>query len=411
VAQTIDRLTALSIKAAGAGYHADGANLYLRVAPKAGGRGWIFRYSIAGRVRDMGLGSYPEIGLAAARELAEKYRKLVKEGSDPIEYRRAQRATVRLAAAKNLTFDECAREYLNEHESKWRSAKHRAQWGSTLKRYAFPAFGKLPASAIDVGLVLKCLKPIWNDKPETASRLRGRIEAVLDWASVHGYRHGENPARWKGNLKGALPSRSSLRDVEHHSALPYPEIGSFMTALRERNDVAALALEFTILTAARTAETIGATWDEVDLTEKVWKIPAGRTKAKREHRVPLSASALAVLRKLETIRDQDFLFPGLKRGRPLSDMAMLVLLKCLARRDLTVHGFRSTFRDWAADRTNFQREVVEMALAHRVGSEAELAYRRSDFFERRRRLMAAWADYCDRPLSVGTLLLMRNAAS
>ncbi len=276
MAQTIGRLSAISVATKKPGYHADGANLYLRVAP-GGSRGWIFRFTIGGRTRDMGLGSYPEIGLASARELAENFRRLLKEGTDPIERRRTERAASRITAAKNLTFDECVREYIKEHEGDWRNAKHRYQWNTTLKHYASPVIGKLPAAAIDAPLVLKVLKPIWKIKRETASRLRGRIELVLDWARVHGYRSGENPARWKGNLKDALPT--GVRDVKHHTALPYSEIKPFMTALRERDDRGARALEFTILTAARTGETLGAAWDEIDFANKVWKIPATRMKA------------------------------------------------------------------------------------------------------------------------------------
>jgi integrase len=394
VVQTIGRLSAVSVGKKTPGYHADGANLYLRVAPKGGGRGWIFRYSSGGRTRDMGLGSFPEISLAAARELAADCRKQIKQGIDPIERRRAERTARSVEAAKTLSFDNCALEYVKEHEAGWRNAKHRAQWTSTLQSYVSPVFGKLPVAAVDVGMVLRALRPIWNTKPETAARLRGRIEAVLDWAAVHGYRGRENPARWKGNLEGALPNRAGKRLVEHLPALPYAEIAPFMAALRERHERAAPALDFTILTAARSGETLGATWDEIDLENKVWKIPAARMKGGREHRVPLSPAALAVLERMLAYRDGDLVFPGHKRGLPLNNMIMLDLLERMGRDDLTVHGFRSTFRDWAAERTSFRREVVEMALAHRVGTEVELAYLRSDLFEWRRRLMDAWAQYC-----------------
>jgi integrase len=392
VVQIIGRLSAVSIGKKTPGYHADGSCLYLRVAPKGAGRGWIFRYANNGKTRDMGLGSFPGISLAAARELAAECRKQVKQGIDPIERRRAERARRSVEAAKTLSFDNCALEYIKEHEAGWRNAKHRAQWTSSLRCYVSPIFGKLPIAAVDVGMVLRALKPIWNTKPETAARVRGRIEAVLDWAAVHGYRGRENPARWKGNLEGALPNRAGKRLVEHLPALPYAEIAGFMAALRERNERAAPALEFTILTAGRSGETLGATWDEIDLQNKVWKIPASRTKAGREHRVPLSSPALAVLQRMLAIRDGELVFPGLRRGRPLRNMS--VFLKCMGRDELTVHGFRSTFRDWAAERTSFPREVVELALAHRVGTEVELAYRRSDLFEKRRRLMDAWAQYC-----------------
>jgi integrase len=395
MAQTIGRLSAIKVaKLKEPGYFADGGNLYFRVAP-SGARGWIFRFALGGRTRDMGLGAYREISLATARDLAEKFRALVKEGVDPIERRRADRAAQRVASAKNLTFDECARAYIEDHEAGWRNAKHRAQWSSTLKKYASPVFGKLPVAAIDAGLVMRVLKPIWSKKTETAGRLRGRIESVLDWARVHGYRSGENPARWKGNLDHLLPAKSKVRPVQHHAALPYPELGAFMADLRECPDGAARALEFTILTAARTNETIGATRAEIDAREKAWNVPGARMKGRRDHRVPLSKRALGILNVNGGAGAKgDFLFEGRKPDRPLSNMAMLKLLERMGRDDITVHGFRSTFRDWAAERTNFPNEVVEMALAHAVDDKTEAAYRRGDLFEKRRRLMEAWAEYC-----------------
>jgi integrase len=407
VVQIIGRLSAVSVGKKTPGYYADGANLYLRVAPKGAGRGWIFRYTIGGKTRDMGLGSFPAISLAAARELAAECRKQIQQGIDPIERRRAERAGQRVAAAKTLTFDACALQYVKEHEAGWRNAKHRAQWTSSLSCYVSPVFGKLPVAAIDVGMVLRALKPIWNTKAETAVRVRGRIEAVLDWAAVHGYRGRENPARWKGNLEGALPNRAGKRLVEHLAALPYLEIAAFMAALRERNERTAPALEFTILTAARSGETLGATWDEFDLENKIWKIPAARMKGGREHRIPLSAPAVAVLERMLALRDGKFVFTSLI-GQPLTRMTPL--LQRMGRDDLTVHGFRSTFRDWAAERTNFPREVVEMALAHRVGTQVELAYRRSDLFEKRRRLMDDWARYCANSASGEVVPLRRREA-
>lgn len=399
MAQTIGRLSAIKVtRIKDPGYYADGGNLYFRVAP-SGARGWMFRFTMAGRTRDMGLGSYPEISLATARELADKFRPLVKAGIDPIERRRDDRAAQRIASAKNLSFDECARAYIEDHEAAWRNAKHRAQWSSTLKQFASPMIGKLPVSAIDAGLVIRVLKPIWHTKTETASRLRGRIESILDWARVHGYRSGENPARWKGNLDHLLPSRAKVRPVKHHVALPYTELAAFMADLRARRDGAARALEFTILTAARTNETLGATREETNVPDKAWTVPARRMKARREHRVPLSKRTLALLEAASTHATGDFLFEGQKAGRPLSNMAMLRVLERMGRTDLTVHGFRSTFRDWAAECTSFPGEVVEMALAHIVENKTEAAYRRGDLFEKRRRLMDAWADYCAKPSS------------
>lgn len=422
MAQTIGRLSAIKVaKLKEPGYYADGGNLYFRVAPPpkrrgdpgkpaSGARGWIFRFALGGRTRDMGLGAYPDISLATARGLAGKFRALVKEGIDPIERRRADRATQRIASAKNLTFDECAAAYIEDHEAGWRNAKHRRQWSNTLKKYASPVFGKLPVAAIDTGLVMRALKPIWSKKTETASRLRGRIESVLDWARVHGYRSGENPARWKGNLDHLLPAKSKVRPVQHHAALPYAKLGAFMTDLRKCPDGAARALEFTILTAARTNETTGATRTEIDTREKAWNVPGARTKGGRDHRVPLSAPALTITRDAVQTSDGAFIFPGAKRGKPLSNMAMAGVIKRMnAKRKqaglslyvdptqnnkcVVPHGFRSTFRDWAAERTNYPNHLVEMALAHAVDDKTEAAYRRGDLFDKRRRLMDAWADY------------------
>jgi integrase len=394
MAKTSERLSALKVASAkDPGYYADGGNLYFRVAP-GGARGWIFRFSRHDRTRDMGLGGFPEISLAAARKLAGRCRELVNEGTDPIEQRRAEQLASRVAAANTLTFDACARQYIEDHAAGWRNPRHRAQWNSTLAMYASPVFGKLPVSAVDDGLVLRALKAIWYSKPETASRVRGRIESVLDWARVHAYRSGENPARWKGHLDHLLPTRSKMQRVKHHAAMPYTEVAAFMAALRKCDDKSARALEFTILTAARTGESLGATWGEIDLQNKVWTAPPERMKAGKEHRVPLSAPAVALLGSLDRDRRSDFLFPGAKPGRPLSDMAMSMLLRRMGLGDITIHGFRSTFRDWAAELTNFPREVVEMGLAHAIPSAVEAAYRRGDLLEKRRRLMEEWGDYC-----------------
>jgi len=316
------------------------------------------------------------------------------DGVDPIEARRAHRDQKRLEAAKAMTFEACAIAYTEAHNAGWRNAKHRDQWRNTLTSYACPVFGSLPVQSIDVGLVMKTLEPIWHTKPETASRLRGRIEAILDWATVRSYRTGENPARWRGHLDKLLPARSKVQKVKHHPALPYNEMADFIAALRNQEGIAARALEFLILTAARTGEVIGAPWDEVDLDGKLWAVAGTRMKAGREHRVPLSAAAMVVLEQMKEIRESDFVFSGGKKGKPLSNMAMLAVLKRMERGDLTAHGFRSTFRDWAAECTNFPREVVEMALAHTIESKVEAAYRRGDLFQKRRQLMEAWARFC-----------------
>jgi integrase len=295
-----------------------------------------------------------------------------------------------------MTFKESAAMYVASHRAGWRNPKHAAQWQATLATYAEPVIGGLSVQAIDTALVLKVLEPIWTTKPETAGRVRGRIESILDWAKARGYRAGENPARWRGHLDKLLPGRSKVRRVEHHAALPYAELPGFLVSLREQEGIAARALEFAILTAARTGEVIGARWSEMDLVGKNWTLPAARMKAGREHRVPLSDRALAILREMQPHRQAEdaFVFPGGKNRRPLSNMAFLMLLRRMGRGDVTVHGFRSSFRDWAAERTKFPAEVAEMALAHTVSDKTVAAYNRSDLYERRRRLMAAWTTFC-----------------
>ncbi len=372
-------------------YH-DGGGLYLQVRA-AGAKSWIYRFMLDGRPREMGLGPVTAISLAEARKRAAECRRLRHDGADPIEARRAHRDQRKLEAAKAMTFDTCAAAYIEAHKASWRNGKHREQWRNTLNSYASPVFGSLPVQAVDLALVMKALEPIWKTKPETASRLRGRIEAVLDWATVRGYRKGDNPARWRGHLDKLLPARAKIQKVVHHPALPYSEIADFMVSLRSQEGIAARALEFLILTAARTGEIIGAQWDEVDLKAKIWVVPGARMKAGREHRVPLSGPALAIIKKMNEIRESDFVFPGGKKGKPLSNMAMLAVLKRMGRDDLTAPGFRSTFRDWAAERTNFPHEVVEMALAHTIENKVEAAYRRGDLFQKRRQLMEAWARF------------------
>jgi integrase len=345
----------------------------------------------------MGLGSLSAISLADARSKAAECRRLCQDGIDPIEERKAQRQRAALDAAKTLTFKEACASYIASHKGGWRNEKHASQWENTLATYAEPVLGRLSIQAIDTGLVLKVLQRIWKAKPETASRVRGRIEAILDWAKVQELRQGENPARWRGHLDHLLPPKAKVRRVKHHAALPYAELPDFVANLRTQEGVAARALEFTILTAARTGDTIGAVWDEVNTSDKVWTVPADRMQAGKEHRVPLSSRALAILRDEHEVRSSDYVFPGGKAGKPLSNMAMTETLRRMERGDITVHGFRSTFRDWAAERTNFPSEVVEMALTHAVGDKVEAAYRRGDLFEKRRRLMAEWASFCNTP--------------
>jgi integrase len=396
MARIIGKLTALKInKANRPGMYGDGGGLYLRVTDE-GAKNWVFRFMLNGRARWMGMGPLHTVTLAEARKRAGDHRLRRHDGIDPIEARRVERQQARLDAAKAITFKECADNYIKAHRAGWRNGKHAGQWEATLATYAEPVIGKLSVQSIDTALVLKVLEPIWTTKPETAGRVRGRIEVILDWAKVRGYRAGENPARWRGHLDKLLPARGKVRRVEHHAALPYAELPGFLAALREQEGIAASALEFTILTAARTGETIGARWNELDLLAKTWTVPAARMKAHREHRVPLSARALAILEEMQAHRSADdgFVFPGGKPGKPLSNMAFLMLLRRMDRADLTAHGFRSSFRDWVAERTNFPPEVAEMALAHTVSDKTVAAYNRSDLFERRRRLMHEWATFC-----------------
>jgi integrase len=378
-----------------AGRYGDGRGLYLQVTP-TGARSWLLRYERGGRERAMGLGPVSDFTLDEARERARKARQLLADGIDPLDARNEARinqaADRALVSAANVTFRECAEQYYKFHSRKWSNAKHAAQFLSTLKMYAYPALGKLPVAAIDKALVLKAIEPIWYSKTETASRVRGRIEAVLDFAKTRGYRSGENPAAWDGNLIHALPARNTIAKVEHHAALPFTELPEFMAQLAAREGIAARALEFAILNAARTGEVIGGRWPEMDLDAKLWTIPAGRMKAKKEHRVPLTSRAVKILETLP--REGDFIFPGGRKGVPISNMAMAEALKRMGRLDITVHGFRSTFRDWAAERTGYPNHVVEMALAHVIGDKVEAAYRRGDLFAKRARLMADWARYC-----------------
>lgn len=394
VGRTLHRLSALAVaNAKSKGLYHDGGGLYLQVSA-SGAKSWIYRYSLHGRAREMGLGSLRDISLAYARIKVAGFRRQRADGIDPIEMRRAERHGAKLEAAKAITFQECAEAYIEANKSGWGNPKHVAQWSASLQSYAYPVFGSLSVQAIDTALAMKVLEPIWSTKTETASRVRGRIESVLDWARARGYRQGENPARWRGHIENLLPARSRVRVIQHHPALPYEEVGTFVRSLSGQEGLAAKALEFLILTAARTGEVVGARWDEIDLDKATWTVPAHRIKARREHRVPLSPRAMVILRELNDTRCGEFVFSVGDGKRPPSNMALLSLLKRMGRADLTAHGFRSTFRDWAAERTNYPREVAEMALAHAVGDKVEAAYRRGDLFQKRRRIMDDWAKYC-----------------
>jgi integrase len=323
---------------------------------------------------------------------------MIAAGHDPIDLRRDERARARTAVAKVLTFREAAERYIQAHRPAWRSPKSLMAWESTLATEVYPHFGDVPVEAVDVGLVLKAIEGIWSTKSETASRIRGRIELVLDWAAARGYREGDNPARWRGHLENLLPKSTKMRRIEHLAALPYSEIAAFLSELRKQTNIAARALEFLILTAARSGEVVGACWQEINLADRVWVVPAARMKGGREHRVPLSVPSVAALETMVAIRSGDHVFPGRRNvGGPMAEQSMRRLLRRMKRAHLTVHGFRSTFRDWAAERTEFPAEVAEMALAHSVGDKVEAAYRRSDLFERRRQIMEAWSCYCDAP--------------
>jgi integrase len=385
----------------------DTRGLYLQVG-RTGTKSWLLRYELNGRERFHGLGSLDDFSLKEARERARAARQKIADGIDPIDARQAERAEKALAAAKALTFEEAARKYFDQHERKWRNDKHRAQFLSTLTTYVFPTIGKLPVSGIETGHVLRVLEPIWHEKTETANRVRGRIESILDWATVREYRTGANPARWRGHLGEVLPARSLIAKSAHHPALPYAEMPEFMAALMKREGVAARALEFTILTAARTGEVIGAQWSEIDFNTNTWTVPAGRMKSSKEHRVPLSERTVEILKALPFEKDNPFVFIG-PRTRGLSNMAMASVLKRMDRHDITVHGFRSSFRDWAAERTNYPNHVVEQALAHVIGNKVEAAYRRGDLFDRRQRLMEDWSRYCTSEPEAGNVLQMAAA--
>jgi integrase len=391
---TINKLSAIKVRSVTRpGMYGDGAGLWLQVS-KSGAKSWIFRYDFCGRRREMGLGSCHTVDLALAREKAKQCRLVLLEKRDPIEARDKARAEYVHQQAKRVTFDECASAYISAHRGSWKSAKHAAQWETTLAMYASPVIGALPVADVDTVLVVKVLRPIWTTKTETATRLRGRIESVLDWATTHKFRRDENPARWRGHLENLLANPNKIAPVKNHPALPWREIGSFMTELRKREGVSARAIEFAILTACRSGEVRGARWSEIDLDAKLWTIPAERMKAGKEHRVPLSSNAVAMLATIE--RRDGLVFPGRDKDALLSDMSLTSVLRRMGRTDITVHGFRSTFRDWCSEygKNAFSREVCEHALAHGLPDKVEAAYRRGDLLDKRMVLMQAWADYC-----------------
>lgn len=409
-------LTALFVaKAKKPGLYGDGGGLFLQVtAGKDGGvrRSWVVRFRIPGpeglarnargefvaKTFEMGLGSAATVSLQAAREAAAKAKALAAQCVNPLADRDRERRQRAETAAKSMTFGEAAERFLDAHEASFKNEKHRQQWRNTLKTYVEPVFGAVDVAAVEVSHVLKVLEPIWQTKTETASRVRSRIERVLDWAKARGLRAtAENPARWRGHLEFALPKQGDLKKVKHHAALPYADLPAFMVELRELHGIGSHALEFTILTAARTGESVGARWKEIDFAERVWLVPAERMKAKRAHRVPLSDAAIAVLNQLRLDRgEDDYVFPGLDMMKPISTATMAKTLSTI-RHDCTVHGFRSSFRDWVSEATSFDGATAEAALAHVVGDKVEAAYRRGDLFAKRREMMDAWAAYCSTP--------------
>jgi integrase len=397
MARKINRLNARAVATITKyGRHADGGGLYLSISPN-GGRRWVFLYRWHGKPTEIGFGSARDVTLARARELAGQTRAKRAEGINPKDARRP---------SKGATFGDCADRLIEAMRPSWRSRKHAAQWEMTLREYAAP-LRRLPVDNITTDDVLSVLKPLWNDKPETGSRLRGRIERVLDAAKAQGLRSGENPARWRGHLDQLLPKRQRLTRG-HYAAMSYTDVPAFMADLQAREATAALALEFAILTAARSGEVLGARWAELDLDRAVWTVPASRMKGGREHRVPLSRRALKIIKTMHETRDGEFVFPGRQASRPLSGMALETVLHRMKVQNATVHGFRSAFRDWAAERTNFPNEVCEAALAHVIENKAEAAYRRGDLFDKRRKLMETWAAYCATP-KAGKVVAFRGS--
>jgi integrase len=385
------------------GKYSDGGGLYLQVSPSTDGvtKSWLFRYMRGGKIsREMGLGATSMrkgdgyTTLNQARQKRTRAREMLEGGYDPLQEKRAARAAARLQAAKGVTFGECAAQYIEEHAAGWKGQKHLKDWRSTLSRHVEPLLGPLPVAAIDTALVLKVLKPIWITRTKTAGDIRSRIELILNWAKIHGYRDGENPARWKGHLQNALPKPSKVAKIKHHDAMPYLDVPGFMVELRGRASVTARALEWTILAASRSDETLGALWCEIDIEKAVWTIPAARMKAAADHRVPLTERMIEILKAQPQIGTTVFSAPG-HASKKLSITAMWKLLRNIrSSSSETVHGFRSSFRDWAAEQTSYPSDVIEMALAHTIANKVEAAYRRGDLFDKRRALMADWAAFC-----------------
>lgn len=380
------------------GRHAVGGvdGLHLRITGAS--RAWVLRTKIGDRRCDIGLGPFPEVSLADARDAALDLRRQIRRGTDPLQARQGEKLQRRAGSQPVSTFRSCAEVYVEMHRSGWKSSKHAAQWSSTLETYAYPEIGELGVGDVDTRAVLEILKPIWTTKTETASRVRGRVEVILDWARVQGFREGDNPARWRGHLDKLLPARRRVQKVTHHPALAYAEAKSFMKALAGSSGISARALEFSILCAARSGEVRGAQWDEIDLESGVWTVPAVRMKAGKEHRVPLAPQAMELLGRLSRFEKETHVFAA-PRGGSLSDMALTAVIRRLGYDEITQHGFRSTFRDWAGETTSYPREVIEHALAHQLKDKAEAAYQRGDLLLKRRSLMNDWASFCSGPIA------------
>jgi integrase len=425
VTRTMNRLTAKAVeKQSKPGLYGDGGGLTLQIT-KAGAKSWLFRYMIDGRAHGMGLGPVHTISLAEARQKAAEARKLLIGGVNPLEAKRQRQLDAKSAQTKRITFDQCASAYIEAHRASWKSVKHADQWVNTIATYASPIIGSLPVDQIDTGLVVKVLSQpddkelqFWTSKNETATRVRGRIESILGWATTSGFRSGDNPARWKGHLENLLATISKSSRTTHHPSLPWRHVGAFMEALRQRQGLGARAVEMAILTASRSGEVRGARWAEIDMTAKTWTIPADRMKAGRDHEIPLSDAALKLLRELPRIEGTNLIFPGTK-GQALSDMSLTAVIKRMNSdapiwidkdgKQITLHGFRSTFRMWAAESTNYPREVAEHALAHQLPNAVERAYQRGSLFVKRSQLMNAWAQFCGTVRKEGTVTPINNA--
>lgn len=393
MAKKINRLKALQVKQLSKqGWYPDGQGLYLQVSPTLS-KTWVYRYQKGKTERRHGLGSYPTVTLEVARNAAQLCRQIRNDGFDPIDYKRSIEAEKQLEEKKKVTFKECALIYIESKKSGWKNRKHESQWRNTLETYAYPIIGDLFVQNIDTDLVFEVLEPIWSTKTETASRVRQRIESIIDWAKVKKYRTGENPALWRGHLDKLLTERNKIQKVKHHPAMAYTDLPEYFQMLRKIETVAAKALAFAILTATRTSETRQARWSEIDLNNGVWIIPEERMKMEKEHRVPLTPECVSILKEIKHTHNNNYVFSGLKQNKAISDAALLKLLK-QTHSTLTVHGFRSTFRDWCAEMTNYPSWLAEAALAHSIRNQTQAAYERGDKFDKRRKLMNTWSNYC-----------------